>query len=63
MNGKDVLLSRYSDEGDIHKIVFTMSAADYAATPDGAQLKVRYGAAKATHEWDFGTLNKSAATN
>lgn len=63
VNGKDVVLSRYSDEGDIHKIVFTMTAADFAAAPDGAQIKVRYGADKATHEWDFGTLNKSAATN
>ena len=63
VNDKDVVLSRFADDGDTHKIVFTMSADDFANAPQGAALSVRYGADKATHEWTFGALDKAAVTN
>jgi hypothetical protein len=57
----DVAVSRYADDGDTHKIIFKMTAQEFAQTPQGAAMKVRYGAdAVVSHEWDFGAIDKSS---
>jgi len=60
VDGADIVLSRYADDGDTHKMVFTMSADEFARVKDGATIKVRYGEGRATYEWNFGKLQKSA---
>ncbi len=59
IGGRDVIASRYNDDGDTHNIVFTLSPEDVAAIPDVADMKVRYGDERATYEWDFGSFAKS----
>jgi hypothetical protein len=60
VDGADVVLSRYADDGNTHRMVFTMSPDEFARIRDGATIKVRYGADQATREWNFGKLQKSA---
>lgn len=60
IGARDVLLSRYTDDGDTHRIVFKIRPEELAAIPDGAPMKVRYGEDVANYEWDFGTFQRSA---
>lgn len=59
IDGRDVVLSRFADDGDTHKIIFTMSPNEFAAAPEGAKLQVRFGDERATRAWEFGSLSKN----
>src|SRR5262249_48414964 len=52
--------SRYEDDGDLHRIIFTMSAVALAASPNGAPMSVVYGAGVPTRQWDFGPFAKDS---
>ena len=56
---RTVVLSRYADDGDTHKMVFRMTPEEFQASPDNATVKVRYGLERASYEWNFGRLDKS----
>ncbi len=57
----DVVISRFNDDGDTHRIVFKMTPKQFAETPNGAPIQVRYGDETAAYEFDFGTFDKNAA--
>ncbi len=59
IGNKDIVISRFADDGDTHKIIFTITPEELAAIPDGAAMKVRYGEDLASYEWDFGTFEKA----
>jgi hypothetical protein len=60
IGNKDILISRFADDGDTHHIFFKIAPQELAALPDGSAMKVRYGEDVARYEWDFGTFEKSA---
>lgn len=49
--------SRHPD-GDLTRVVFGLTAAAFAAAPDGETLRVRY-ATNERRQWEFGALDKS----
>jgi hypothetical protein len=59
VGGRDVVQSRFADDGDTHHIIFKMTPSEFAALPNGAAMKVRYGEEAANREWDFGKLQKA----
>jgi predicted dienelactone hydrolase len=55
---RDVVASRYLDDGDTHRLVFTMKPSELATVKNGAPMTVRYGAKTSNVEYDFGTFQK-----
>jgi hypothetical protein len=53
----EFLLSRYPPEGDTHSLIFTLTAAEWAATREGDPVDVHYGKG-APPQWSFGPLHK-----
>jgi hypothetical protein len=56
---QEFLLSRYSDGGDTHVLIFTLTPEEFAATVDGALVVVQYGRGEQRDRWDLGRLNKA----
>jgi hypothetical protein len=57
IDGREVFMSRYPDNGDTHRLIFTMPAREFDQARSGAPLKVQYGTDR---EWDFGRLDKTS---
>ncbi|MGI4978025.1 MAG: hypothetical protein ACRYG6_13880 [Janthinobacterium lividum] len=55
VDGKETTLSRFADDGDTRRVIFSVPRADFDAVPDGAPLVLRNGAAASS----FGALRKS----
>lgn len=55
---KDFTLSRYVG-GDLHRVTFTLTDAEFASLPAGAPVVAHYGKTTASgHVWDCGRLDK-----
>lgn len=57
ISGKSFRLSRFPNRGSTFTIAFRLTAADYAALPQGAALVIESG----REQWGFGTLDKKLA--
>jgi len=55
----EFLLSRYPDPSDLGRIVFTLSAEEFAALRAGDPVSVGYGRGPSPVEWQFGSLQKT----
>lgn len=55
---RDLVMSRYPDDGDTHRLVFRATNAEFNQLADGAPMVVRYGAERATRAWPMGSLRK-----
>lgn len=56
---REFLLSRYPDNGDTKRLIFTLTDQDFAQVSSGEELWVQYGRNKSTLRWSFGSINKS----
>ncbi len=59
MGEREFLLSRYPDNGDTKRLIFTLTEQDFAQIPSGEELWVQYGRSKSTLRWNFGPINKN----
>jgi hypothetical protein len=59
VGNRDIVMSRFADDGDTHKIIFRMTPQEFASLPNGAGMKVRYGDELANREWNFGKFDKA----
>ena len=50
--------SRYAEDGDLRILIFSFSAAEFAAVPDGAPALVYYGELEDTRRFDCGRIDK-----
>jgi len=55
----EVLLSRFPDPNDVHRLTFTFSADQFASLSGGETLSVRYGRGPGGPQWDLGQLDKT----
>jgi hypothetical protein len=57
----DFVLSRYSDDGDIHTLIFTLTPEEFDQLSTGDPISVRYGQELETsyEQRDFGALDMS----
>jgi hypothetical protein len=55
---RDFIFSRSKDSSN-KTLIFGLSAAEFAAVPDGAPVSLLYGPYPGSQEWLFGRLNKS----
>ena len=55
---QEFMLSRYPD-GDMKRLIFTLTEQEFAQVSSGEQIKVQYGSGEALEYWNFGRLNKS----
>jgi hypothetical protein len=56
----DTIIARYPDDGDTHRMVFTLTQQEFDAVQDGAPVTVRYGEDVANIEWHFGNFQKGS---
>lgn len=66
VGGREFSLSHYPESGETTSLLFTLSAAEFASLPDGAELGLRYGesseSSTALPAARLGRLNKSLIT-
>ena len=60
IGAKDFTLSRYADS-DLHRVVFSLTDAEFAGVSSGDSVMVQYGPKPAGAVWDCGKLNKEGA--
>lgn len=60
IGAQQFMLSRYSENGDTHTLIFTLTLDEFAKTSSGDLLTVQYGNdPNPAERWDFGPLDKS----
>ena len=57
IGAKYFTLSRYVG-GDLHRVVFSLTDAEFASLSAGDPIMVQYGMQTAGHVWDCGKLDK-----
>jgi len=59
IGSREFLLSRYSENGDTHVLILTLSADEFAATTGGDPVVVQYGRGEQPDCWHLGRLDKT----
>lgn len=55
---QEALLSRYPNDGDTHKLIFTLTPEEFAQTSTGDPVTVQYGRDEPGEIWNAGLLDK-----
>jgi len=53
------MLSRYPNNGDMNRLIFTLTEEEFAQVSSGEQIRVQYGSGEPLQYWDFGRLDKT----
>lgn len=56
---REIMLSRYPDNGDLKRLIFTLPEEEFAQVSSGEEVLVQYGRGESTQRWNFGRMNKS----
>lgn len=59
IGGQEFLLSRYTEDGDTHALIFTLTEEAFAKTKTGDEVTLQYGRGESNARWNFGRLDKS----
>ena len=51
--------SRYNSSGETSAVIFTLTAAEFAALSQNDDVVVQYGSGTGTAAWNFGRMNKN----
>lgn len=56
---REIMLSRYPDNGDLKRLIFTLPEEEFAQVSSGEEVSVQYGRGESAQRWNFGRMNKS----
>jgi hypothetical protein len=59
IGAQQFVLARYPDSGETNRLIFTLTAGEFAQTAPGDPVTVQYGrGGEARERWNFGPLVK-----
>ncbi len=58
MGEQEFIMSHYPDNGDMNRLIFTLTESEFAKVSSGMEMWVQYGRDESTERWNFGRVNK-----